>query len=144
MKVDKRSQIDLALLQLSGTHILNERQRSGKSKYKVRLVQGSCVTCTEVGAGYLSKRRSSASHRTAEENISSLTRVVEICPPSNSLQAYVESTGIPMIGANIHAFREYTKRSGMALKHGPGSGTSSKVGFSMEAKTPEDTAKRTA
>ena len=28
----------------------------------------------------------------------------------------MESTGIPMIGANIHAFREYTKRSRMALK----------------------------
>ena len=63
MKVDKRSQIDLALLQLSGTHILNERQRSGKSKYKVRLVQGSCVTCTEVGG-------------------KCLTWVEEICPPT--------------------------------------------------------------
>ena len=33
---------------------------------------------------------------------------------------------------------------GMALKYGPGSGTSSAVGSSIEAETPEDTAKRTA
>ena len=32
----------------------------------------------------------------------------------------------------------------MALKYGPGSGTSSAVGFSIEAEAPEDTAKRTA
>ena len=49
-----------------------------------------------------------------------------------------------MIGANIHALRETGKRSGMALKHGPGSGTSSELGLSMEAETPEDTANRTA
>ena len=104
--------MDLAALQLSGTHILKKRKRLGRSKYKVRTVQGSCVTCTEVGEGdSFSKRRFCASHRTAEENISSLTRVVEICPPTiyplhlKAARAYVELSGVPMIQANRQAFR---------------------------------------
>ena len=69
LREKERRLLDLAALQLSGTHILKKRKRLGRSKYKVRTVQGSCVTCTEVGEGdCFSKRRFCASHRTAEEN----------------------------------------------------------------------------
>ena len=89
LREEERKRFDLAALQLSGTHILMKRKRSRKSKYKVQTVQGSCVTCTEVGEGdSFSKRRFCASHRTAEENISSLTRVVEICPPTRIPSPY--------------------------------------------------------
>ena len=117
-----------------------------------------------VGVGdSFSKRRSCVDgahppHRTAEENFSSLTRVVEICPltndplPLKTARAYVESAGVRMIGANRHASQatEYIKRGvgegggRMALKDGPDYGTSSEVGLSMVAETPEDTANRTA
>ena len=58
--------------------------------------------------------------------------------PLQSATAYVESTGVPMIGANRHAFREYIKRGvgggggRMAIKHGLDTGVSLGVGLSME------------
>ena len=59
LREEEEKLLDLAALQLSGTHILRKRKLSRKSKYKVRIVQGSCVTCTVVGVGdSFSKRRS--------------------------------------------------------------------------------------
>ena len=114
-----------------------------------------------VGVGdSFSKRRSCVDgahppHRTAEENFSSLTRVVEICPltknplPLMKAKADIKPDGVRMIGANIHASQatEYIKmrvmgEDRMALKDGPDYGTSSGVGLSMVAETPEDTANR--
>ena len=162
LREEERRKLDLAALQLSGTHILRKRMLSRKSRYKVRIVQGSCVTCTVVGVGdSFSKRRSCVDgahppHRTAEENFSSLTRVVEICPlaknplPLMKAKADIKPDGVRMIGANIHASQatEYIKmrvmgEDRMALKDGPDYGTSSEVGLSMVAETPEDTANRT-
>ena len=82
-----RERVDLAAPQLSGTHMSRKRKLSRKSENRARLVQGSCVTCTEVGVGdSFSKRRSCVDgthppHRTAEENFSRrVNQVVEICP----------------------------------------------------------------
>ena len=113
-----------------------------------------------VGVGdSFSKRRSCVDgahppHRTAEENFSSLTRVVEICPlaknplPLMKAKADTKPDGVRMIGANIHASQatEYIKmrvmgEDRMALKDGPRAALSA-VGSSKVAETPEDTAPR--
>merc|ERR1712002_226282 len=83
-----------------------------------RLVQGSCVTCTEVGEGDCSAKRRSCvdgihpPHRTAEENISRrVNQVVEICPqaknPLPPMKAMVDTMpdGVRMIGANKQALK---------------------------------------
>ena len=45
LRAEEERLLDLAALQLCGTHILNKRQRSVNPRYKVQLVKGSCVTC---------------------------------------------------------------------------------------------------
>ena len=143
LREEERRKLDLAALQLSGTHILRKRILSRKSRYKVRIVQGSCFTCTEEGVGdSFSKRRSCVGgahppHRTAEENFSRrVNQVVEICPHAKNplpLMKAKEDTmpdGVRMIGANKQAYTEYIKmrvvgEDGMALKDGPEYGTSS-------------------
>ena len=57
IRTEETRNMELAALWLSSTHILNNRKRPGKSKYKEELVQDS--TCTEVGGGFPTKRRSS-------------------------------------------------------------------------------------
>ena len=44
LRAEEERLLDLAALQLCGTHILNKRQRSVNTRYKVQLVKGSCVT----------------------------------------------------------------------------------------------------
>ena len=45
LRAEEERLLDLAALQLCGTHILNKRQRSVNTRYKVQLVKGSCVKC---------------------------------------------------------------------------------------------------
>ena len=117
LKECKREKVDLTASQLRGTHMLRRSKLSRKSKNRACLVQGSCVTCTEVGVGdSLSERRSCVDgihppHRTAEENISRrVNQVVEICPPAKNplpLMKAKEDTmpdGVRMIGANKQAY----------------------------------------
>ena len=94
-----------------------KRKLSRKSENRTRQVQGSCVTCTEVGVGDSSSERRSCvdgthpPHRTAEENFSRrVNRVVEICPLAKNplpLMKAKEDTmpdGVRMIGANKQAY----------------------------------------
>ena len=145
--------------------MLRRSKLSRKSKNRACLVQGSCVTCTEVGVGdSLSERRSCVDgihppHRTAEENFSRQVNQVEvICPlaknplPPMMAKEDVMLDGVRMIGANmiganpkiLHASTEYIKirvvgEDRMALKDGPRAALSA-VGSSKVAETPEDTA----
>ena len=41
LRAEEERLLDQAALQLSGKNIVNKRQMSGKSRYKVQLVQGS-------------------------------------------------------------------------------------------------------
>merc|ERR1712002_3390 len=108
-----------------------------------RQVQGSCVTCTEVGEGDCSAKRRSCvdgihpPHRTAEKNISRrVNQVVEICPQAKNplplMKAMVDTMpdGVRMIGATKQALTEYIKmrvvgEDRMALQVRPNYGTSS-------------------
>ena len=140
----KRVRVDLTAPQLSETKImLKPSKLSRKSENRSRLVQGSCVTCTEVGEGDCSAKRRSCvdgihpHHRTAKENISRrVSQVVEICPQAKNplplMKAMVDTMpdGVRMIGANKQALTEYIKmrvvgEDRMALQVRPNYGTSS-------------------
>merc|ERR1711888_442765 len=118
-----RERVDLTAPLLSETSNMPRKSKlSRKSENRSRLVQGSRVTCTEVGVGDCSAKRRSCvdgihpPHRTAKENISRrVNQVVEICPqPKNPLplmKAMVDTMpdGVRMIGANRQALTEYIK-----------------------------------
>merc|ERR1711888_445221 len=113
-----RERVDLTAPLLSETKYMPRKSKlSRKSGNRSRLVQGSCVTCKEVGVGDCSAKRRSCvdgihpPHRTAEENIlRRVNQVVEICPhaknPLPLMKAMVDTMpdGVRMIGANKQAY----------------------------------------